>query len=626
MSERREAGNPPSSERNHVIASLPGWLLEHAQRRPRRVALRQQHAGIWREYTWADYALRVARVAAGFRALGVEPGDRVAIHSDNRVEWVITDLAIQGIGAVTVGVYPTSPPPEVEYVLSHSGAKVLVAEDQEQVDKVSAVRAALPELRHVAVVDTRGLSQSTESELGERTLSFAELERLGERAGDAAAEAELRASVSRLGAGDVAVIVYTSGTTGPPKGAMLTHANLVAAGEVGRVAFGAGPRDEVLSYLPLCHVAERLFSVVDGLSCGYVVDFGGQSETFLQDLRDVQPTFFLGVPRVWEKLLAGTEIKMADASWVKRAVYRFWLARGQAVARRRRARGRLSAPGAVVYFLGWLFVYRALRDKIGMRRVRTALSGAAPIASDVLEWFWAIGVPIREAYGQTENTAICTVMPTDDVRIGTVGRALPEVELRIADDGEILTRSAGVFAGYFRDDEATRATVDPDGWLHTGDVGVVDDDGYLTITDRKKDLIITAGGKNVSPQHIENLLKVSPFIREAIVVGDRRPYLTALIGVETDTVCDWCTRRGLTYTTYRDLTELPEVRELVEEIIAGTNAQLAQVEQVKRFELLGVELDEDAGQLTATQKVKRAAIAKEFADDIEELYGSRSAG
>jgi len=613
--------DPLRVDERQAAASLPGWLLEHAERRARGVALRQKHAGVWREHTWADYARRVARVAAGLRALGIEPGDRVAIHSENRVEWVITDLAVQGIGAITVGVYPTSPPPAVEYVLSHSGAKLLVAEDQEQVDKVSAVRAALPDLRHVAVLDTRGLN-----ELGDGMLSFAELERLGERDGDEVAEAELRASVARLAADDVAVIVYTSGTTGPPKGAMLTHANLVAAGEVGRIAFGVGPRDEVLSYLPLCHVAERLFSVVDALSCGYVVDFGGQSETFVQDLRDVQPTFFLGVPRVWEKLLAGTEIKMADASWIKRAFYRFWLVRGRSVAKRRRTRGRLSGVDAVVYLFGWLFVYRALRDKIGMRRVRTALSGAAPIAPDVLEWFWAIGVPIREAYGQTENTAICTVMPADDVRIGTVGRPVPGVELTVADDGEILTRSVGVFAGYFRDDEATRATVDPEGWLHTGDVGSVDADGYLTITDRKKDLIITAGGKNVSPQHIENLLRVSPFIREAIVVGDRRPYLTALIGVETDTLCEWCLRRGLTYTTYRDLIELPEVRELVGEIVAATNAELAQAEQIKRFELLGVELDEDAGQLTATQKVKRAAIAQEFADDIEGLYPSGSAG
>jgi long-chain acyl-CoA synthetase len=401
---------------------------------------------------------------------------------------------------------------------------------------------------------------------------------------------------------DTAVIVYTSGTTGPPKGAMLTHANLTWAAATFRRAFGTGPDTEVLSYLPLCHVAERLTSVINGLGTGYVVNFGEGGESFAQDLRDVQPTLFPAVPRVWEKMLATVEIKMADASRLKRWSYRTAM---------RLAPGRMAD----------LVALRALRDKLGLGRVERAICGAAPIAPQVLEYFWKVGVPVYEIYGQTENTAVCTLMPFDDVRIGTVGRPLEGVEIRIADDGEILTRSPAVFAGYFKDPEATAATVDPDGWLHSGDVGRIDDDGYLTITDRKKDVIITAGGKNISPSEIENRLKVSPYVREAMVVGDRRRYLVALIGIEADTVSDWAARRGLAFTTYGDLSRKPEVQELIGEWVEQVNKELAQVETIKRFALLEKELDHEDGELTATLKVKRRALEQRFERQIAELYG-----
>jgi long-chain acyl-CoA synthetase len=400
---------------------------------------------------------------------------------------------------------------------------------------------------------------------------------------------------------ETAVIVYTSGTTGPPKGAMLTHRNLTWAADTFRRAFGTGPDDEVLSYLPLCHVAERLGTVINGLGTGYVVNFGEGGESFAHDLRDVQPTLFAAVPRVWEKMLATVEIKMADASRLKRWSYRTAL---------RHAPGRLSNVLAL----------RALRDKLGLARVERAICGAAPIAPQVLEYFWTLGVPVYEIYGQTENTAVCTLMPFDDVRIGTVGKPLEGVELKIADDGEILTRSPAVFAGYYRDPEATAATVDPDGWLHTGDVGRIDEHGFLTITDRKKDVIITAGGKNISPSEIENRLKVSPYVREAMVVGDRRKYLVALIGIEADTVSDWAARKGLAFTTYGDLSRKPEVRELISGWVDEVNKEFAQVETIKRFALLEKELDHEDGELTATLKVKRRALERQFEKQIAELY------
>jgi len=602
----------PAAVDRQLDGSLPGLLLRRSAEIGRRVALRHNELSRWREYTWREYAERTAHIGMGLLALGVRSGDRVAIHSENRPEWVMTDLASQGIGCATVGVYPTSPSTEVEFLLRNCRAVVLVAEDEEQLDKVLAVRHNLPHLKMIVVIETRGVRRYLDDPM---IITFAELEALG---ADGTVD-DWAQHVARLQPNDIAMIVYTSGTTGPPKGAMLSHANLLAATNSFRQVFTATPDDEILSYLPLCHIAERLNSVINAVNVGYVVNFGKGGESFLEDLRDVQPTLFLGVPRVWEKMMAATEIRMADASWLKRHVYSFWLRRGQRLAPRR-MHGERRTADKVLSGLGYLFVFRSLRDKMGLRRVRMPVSGAAPIAPKVLDYFWGIGVPVREGYGQTENTALATLTPDSDVRIGKVGVALPGVELRLAGDGEGLVRSAANFVGYFEQPEATRATLDADGWLHTGDVGELDESSFLTITDRKKDLIITAGGKNISPSEIENMLKVSPYVREAVVVGDRRKYLTALIGIELDTVGDWASRRYLPYTTYEDLSAKPEVVDLIGEWVEHVNRDLSQVETIKKFALLPKELDHENGQLTATQKVKRAAIAAQFGDLIEAMY------
>jgi long-chain acyl-CoA synthetase len=592
-------------------STLPALLLQRAGSEPARVALRKQHLGIWKQYTWAEYAERAAAVGLGLRALGVEPGDRVAVHSLNRPAWALADMGSQGIGAVCVGVYPTSPAGEVEYLLAHSGSKVLVAEDEEQLDKALEVRERLPDLARIVVVDPRGVDLSDP-----QLMTFAELEDLGREQGGVR---EFAQHVAQVEPAEPALIVYTSGTTGPPKGAMLSHANLLAAARNGGRVFDVSPDDEVLSYLPMCHIAERLISVVDAVAHGYVVNFGDGVDELATDLRAVQPTFFLGVPRVWEKLLATITIRMQDAGWLKRANFGFWMGQGRRIARKR-WQGRLGPVDAVVAALGWLLLFRSLRQKIGMRRMRYALSGAAPIAPQVLEFFWALGVPVLEGYGQTENTAQATVTPADDVRLGKVGRAVPDCELRIGDDGEILTRGPATFVGYFHDPEATAEAVDADGWLHTGDVGELDDDGFLTITDRMKDIIITAGGKNVSPSEIENALKVSPYVREAIVIGDQRKHLVALIGIELDTVGAWAQQRRLPFTTYADLSSKPEVVELIGGVVTDVNAGLASVEQVKKHALLTKELEHEDGEVTATQKVKRRAIEQAFGDQIEALY------
>ena len=594
-----------------VFPSLPAILLDRARTDPHKLALRQHHYGVWKRVTWSDYADASARTGLGLRSLGVEPGDRVAVHAKNRPEWLYADLGTQGIGAATVGLYPTSSSAEVEYLMNHSGAKVIISEDEEQLDKILAVRERCPSLERIVLIDTRGCRRHLDDP---QVMTFDELVELG----SSGSISEFESSVATIAPDDVALIVYTSGTTGPPKGAMISHGNLHAASTSAQVSFHVDEAAEVLSYLPLCHIAERIVSVVNGVSIGYIVNFGDGPESFAQDMAQVQPTFLLGVPRVWEKMLATVQIRMQDASRLKGFLYWFWMKRGAAIAGRR-LQGKFGPVDRAMFALGDLMVYRPLRTKLGLVRCREALSGAAPIAPEVLEYFWALGVKIREGYGQTENTAQATVNPPDDVRLGTVGTAVADVEVRIADDGEILTRGPHTFLGYLDDEAATAATVDADGWLHTGDIGEMHD-GYVTITDRKKDIIITAGGKNISPSEIENALKVSPYIREAIVIGDRRKYLTALIGVELDTVGAWALSRQVPYTTYEDLTTKPEVHELVTQVIEETNERFARVETIKQFRLLPKELDTEDGELTATQKVKRAAIVDRYGDLIEGMY------
>jgi long-chain acyl-CoA synthetase len=607
--EARGAELPPVG----VRVPLPAVLRRNASEWSDKVALRHKDLGRWCEYSWREYADRTARIGLALAAVGVMPGDKVAIIGENRPEWLWADIGAQGIGAISVGVYSTSPAAEVEYILEHSGSVVAVVEDEEQLDKVLQVRERLPLLRQVVLIEPRG--SRTYLERGDCITFDALL--------DSVATADTQdfwARVDGLDMSATAIIVYTSGTTGPPKGAMLTHANIASLSQSWQAVWQATPDDELLSYLPLCHVLERALSGVVSLASGYRVSFGGGGESLISDLREVQPTLFVGVPRVWEKMLASVEIRMADASWLKKKVYHTFIARGRALARKRLTGTAWSWMDRVDYLIGWLLLFRPLRDRLGIARVRAAGSGAAPIAPQVLEFFWALGLPIQEGYGQTEGSALATFNPPEAARIGTVGVPVPGATIRIADDGEILVSGPGVFAGYYRNPEATRETVDAEGWLHSGDVGVLDAAGYLTITDRKKDLIITAGGKNIAPSWIENMLKVSPYVREAIVIGDRRKFVAALIGIELDTVGDWATRQRIPFTTYKDLSERPEVRKLIQEWVDKVNADLAQVEQVKKFAFLPKELDHEEGELTATQKVKRRAITSRFEDLVEGMY------
>lgn len=602
--------------------SLPQRIRARATSTPGGIAMREKNLGLWEPVTWADYWDAASLVGHALLSLGVEPGDRVAVHSENRREWLFCDIGITAARAATVGLYPTNPAPEVRHVLADSGSRLLVVEDQEQLDKALEVSAELHALEHLVYLEPRGIVGRYDDP---RLMSWEAFLALGAEH-RAAHPGALEARTDAVRSDDLATLVYTSGTTGPPKGAMLTMGNIefvlqTLEDDGAFIDPPAGEKDQVVSYLPLCHVAERVFTTWYNAGLGTQVNFAESIDTVQQNLREVQPTLLFGVPRIWEKLVAGVQIRMSGASRLKRANFAVWMKVSRWIGRTLVARqGRHTAATRIAYAVGWVMLYRPLRERLGLSKVRYAASGAAPISPEVLEFFMGIGLPMYEVYGMTENSAIATANVKGRVRVGTVGEVQPGTELRIDETGEILTRHAGTFAGYWNNPEATAAAIDADGWLHTGDVGEWVDGTHVKITDRLKDIIITAGGKNISPSEIENSLKASPYIKEAIVIGDRRKYLTALIGIELDTVGSWAQKRRLSFTTYRDLTTKPEVVELVQGIVDAANAQLAAVETIKAFRLLPKELDHEQGELTATQKVKRSAITAQFADDIEGMY------
>jgi len=600
------------------VNSLPALLRDIAGERPNKVALREKVFGVWEETTYSGYWEMVQLVGAAFLELGVAPGDRIAIHSENRKAWVYSELGAHAIQAVSVGVYPTNPAAEVAYLLRHSEALVLIAEDQEQVDKALAVRDELPDLRRIVYLEPRGLSQYDDPLL----MSWDEFVALGRERVESESNV-ISDLVDAIDPEDVACLVYTSGTTGPPKGAMLSHRNLIWVGDhaVHALVGVDNDRIEYLSYLPLCHILEKLFTVVLSLEARATVNFAESIDTVAPDLVEVQPTVFAAVPRIWEKMQAGIMIRMGDASWLKKLVYKAAFNAGTKNADRLLATGSRGLWGGIQHGFYHVLAYRSLREKLGLRHCETAVSGAAPIAPEVLKFFMSLGVPIREAYGMTENVGYATANQVGNVKVGTVGEPYPEANLELAEDGEILVKHPGVFMGYFKDPEATARTIDEEGYLHTGDVGEWDGD-HIRIVDRKKDIIITSGGKNLSPSEIENKLKVSPFIKEAIVIGDGRQFVSALIGIELDTVSNWALRRNIAFTTYRDLSEKPEVVELIQGVVQDVNSELASVESIRRFRLIPKELDHEDGELTATQKVKRSEIGARFAHLIDDIYGA----
>jgi len=592
---------------------------------PTDIAMREKEFGIWQEYQWADTWELILDAAHGLLALGVDVGDRVSVHSEDRPEWIVMDFAAVAVRAVTVGLYPTNPAAEVEYLLGDCTPVVHVAEDQEQVDKVlGSSPASAASVRRIIYVEERGVRRYDD----ERLMRWDEFIALG-REHRAAHEGDVERRMSEAEATDVMTLVYTSGTTGPPKGAMLSNANAAFAIEkiVGlpdRLPGAKAPdhNDQIVTYLPLCHVAERIFSGWHLAACGCVLNFAESIDTVTSSLREVQPTLFFAVPRIWEKLHATVQIRANDATFVKKRFLNAGLRLAGYVGAKLVANGGNHTLGSrVVGGIGNVLVFRALKERIGLRRCRYAGSGAAAIAPEVLEFFIGIGVPVFELYGMTENTAVATANFPGRMKLGTVGEPYPGIELRIDETtGEIQTKHPGNFAGYWGKPDKTAETFTDDGWLMTGDVGEWVDGTHVKIVDRIKHIIITSGGKNISPSEIENSLKTSPYVKEAMAIGDGRKFVTALIGIEYDNVGDWALRKNLPYTTYRDLSSKPEVIELVQKVVDQTNAKFAAVEQIKKFRMIPKELDHEDGELTATQKLKRGAMGDMFGDLVDEMY------
>lgn len=573
--------------------SIPALL--QLRKNQTAVAHRVKRLGLWQETSWQEYASDVTSLAAALVELGVQPGDKVSLLGENRPEWLIADLAIQSAAAVTVGIYATNSAEQVEFCLRQSDSTGLILEDAEQLEKWLAIREDCPWVRFVIVMEPEDVPDVLD--WADVLARGAELHRQ-----DPGVVESLIASVKPS---DVALFIYTSGTTGDPKAAMLTHANVLwAIDSLGEVA-GITERDELLSFLPLSHIVERLISVAAPLHFGYPVSFTENLDTVMLNLQEIRPTIFFGVPRIWEKTLSLIELQMMEAHPLKRLLYRWSL---------RQAHGSPGVSQAVANLL----VIHFLKVRLGMERVRFAISGAAPIAPEILKYFRALGVDIREGYGLTESTGIIAIH-REFGKLGTVGPAFPGVEIKIAADGEILSRGAGNFAGYYQDPAGT-AEVLEDGWLRTGDVGELDEQGNLSITERMKDIIITAGGKNIAPQKIENQLKSSIFINDAVVIGDRRRYLVSLLVLDEDNITKWAADRQLTYTTYSDLAGNPEVYELLTGEVEKVNATLAQVETIKQFAILPRRLYHEDGDVTATLKVKRGSLERTYADLIESLY------
>ncbi len=589
-------------------------LKDIASRFPERIAFRDKKFGIWNEISYKEFWLQVNYVGCALNYFGIGKSDKVAIHSENRPEWLISDIGAQAIGAISVGLYPTNPPAEVKYLLGHSESQILFAEDQEQVDKALEVLQDLPDLKKIIYFEDKGLFRYE----SEKLMKWEDFLDIGKTEFEKDKEF-VNSRIDEIKSEDIALMIYTSGTTGPPKGSMLSHGNLEwVSSIIPEISFTPGiDNPEYLSYLPLCHVFGRLVDEIIGINTIGTINFAESIDTVQQDLAEIQPSIFPAVPRILERMHAGTLVRMRDASRLKQLLFKTASYFGNITAKR-----RLKNPNdfiaKITNFLAQMIAFRSLRKKLGLLNIDNAVSGAAPISPEILRFFMSLGVPIYEGYGMTENSAIATGNTPDKVKLGTVGTPQAGTELKLAEDGEILVRHPGVFKGYYKNEEATKEVIDEDGWLYTGDVGEYDGE-FLKIVDRKKDIIITSGGKNVSPSEIENNIKTSPFIKEAIVIGDDRKFLSALIGIEYDIVSNWALRKNIAHTTYRNLSENEEVQNLIWDEIQKANEYTSSL-QIRKFRMLTKELDHEDGDLTATQKAKRNVIMEKFSDLIEDMY------
>ncbi len=580
-----------------------------------RTAHREKDYGIWKSYSWNDYWKHAEWIGLGLRKLGLQRGEVVSILSEDRKEWAWFDMGIQAVGGIASGVYTTDSAKQLNYLINDSGSRFLIVENEEHLDKYLEIQGDVPGLLKVIILEDEGLHDLDHP----HCLMVDDLYEIGRQA--AAEEPDrFSAEIAKASPPDTALLVYTSGTTGMPKGAMLSHENILAAIEAGAHSMPTMASDEQLCFLPLCHILERDVSVFFPLAAKCTVNFAESPETVFANLQEVSPTTFTAVPRVWEKIFSHVQIMAQEATPIGRAAYGMALKAGY-----RRAEYLLSdrpvPMGVSASF--WLWdglVLRNLRRMLGLDRIRRGGTGAAPISQELLNWYWAIGVPLIEGFGMTETAGLASINTLTDNKIGSIGKAVANNDIRISDEGEIQIKGLNIFQGYWRNNAKTAETFTADGWLKTGDMGRIDEDGFVSITGRLKDIIITAGGKNVTPAEIESRLKFSHYISDAVIIGDQRKYLTALIMIDQENVEKYAQGRKIPFSSFASLCAAPEIRDLIGAEVSSVNDDFARVEQIKDFRLIDVLLTADDDELTATMKLKRSFVEKKYAHLIENMY------
>jgi long-chain acyl-CoA synthetase len=595
--------------------TVPAMFWNAASQRGDLVFMRQKKLGLWRSWTWNQTARAVKEIAHGLLAMGFEPGECASILSHTVIEWVLADLAVLSCGGVSNGIYPTDAPSQVHYLCDDSRTTVLFVEDDEQLDKALEVRTQLRRLRKIVVFDMEGLRELNDPQV----ISLDALREAG-RAHMALHPKELEERVAACQPDDLAILVYTSGTTGKPKGAMHSHRGIVHTVRGYLAISPQDERDERMCFLPLCHIAERIGGEYFGVYSGSKLNFVENPETVPENIREIAPTVITAVPRVWEKFYSGVTIALRDATALQRKAYDWGIGVGMRIADLVLAGQPVPASLKWKFRLARVLALDNVRKVIGIHRARLLFTGAAPISPDLVKWYLALGLPMLEVWGMTETCGASTYTPLERIKPGMIGRACPFTEVRVDEStGEILVRGSNVFMGYLNLPDKTAETFD-NGWLRTGDVGLVDSDGFFKITDRMKDIIITAGGKNVTPSELENDLKFSPYITDAVVVGDRRAYLTAIIMVDQENVEKFAQENDIPFSNYASLTRAPEIQELIWQEIERVNKKFARVEQIKKFFLLENQLTAEDEELTPTMKLKRKLVEKKYADRIEAMY------
>ena len=580
-----------------------------------RPALRHKQKGIWLSTTWAQYFARARAVGLALAALGLQRGAAIAILSENRPAWLYVDMGAQCMGILSIGVYPTSSPEQVQFILNDASVRVLFVENQEQYDKAVAVRGNCPALQHIVITNLKGLRGLADPMVS----TFDAFVEQGEALARQQPE-RFEQGIDASAPDDIAFLVYTSGTTGAPKGAMVSNRNLVF--QIGSVSqyLDLQPLDRTLSFLPLCHIAERMSTVFNPLAQGQIVHFPENAGTVFNDVREVAPHLIFGPPRFWEKLYSQVTLYMQDAIPAARRVYAQVLTEGAALAQARLDGTPVTGWRAMRYAWMQKLVLSNLRSFLGLQNIKTAMTGAAPVPPDLLRWYMAAGIDLLEAFGMTETCGFCTSMPPGRIKIGTAGVRAQGTEIRLGPDNEVLVRGPNVFAGYWKLPGKTHETIDSDGWLHTGDCGEIDADGYLAIKDRLKDIIITSGGKNITPSNIENHLKFSPYVSDAVVIGEGRNYLTCLIMIDQDNVAKFAQDRQVPYTDFASMTRAAEVVALIRAELERVNTRLARVEQIKDFRIIAQLLTAEDDELTPTMKLKRKVVASKYAEVIATMY------